>query len=420
LSRQDIARIVRHVNKSSIVTSLASYTLRVNAFPKVTRAAIGLAFLCVASQASAQTNNQTLAERNYNDGVNLMNAGKISAGCSMLAESLRLDRTRGTLLTLAQCHEKDRKWASAWGEYLDAAALYEKPEAGKEPKLERAKEARDAAKRIEPNLQRVQFAPKEIAPESTFKFDEQELGERVIKAPVLADPGEHRVLIKAPGRKEAVVTFTLVEKAGSITPVDLPALAVDDAGKPAASGAPPKLTVTTDTSVGRSQRTTGWIIAGAGAAVGITGGVVAVVGILNQLAAVKDVEKTLEVTYARKNQNPPGKGLPSCDNFIADGLDGEKTKDGSTLSFAPSANLTNPAVLARCQSARKSFDSGRTMNIVGAVIGGVGAAALITGIVVVLTAPSPQTTVKQGKEKKSDFAIRPEFGLGSMGVSGTF
>jgi hypothetical protein len=412
LSRKGIARIVRDVKKSFLVASLASSTARLNAFPKVAGAAVGLAFLCFASLASAQTNNQTLAERNYNDGVNLMNAGKISAGCSMLAESLRLDRTRGTLLTLAQCHEKDRKWASAWGEYLDAAALYEKPEAGKEPKPERAKEARDAAKRIEPNLQRVQFAPKEIAPESSFKFDEQELGERVIKAPVLADPGEHRVLIRAPGRKEAVVTFTLVEKAGSITPVDLPALAVDESTKPVAGG-PAKITVVTDNSVGRTQRTVGWITTGAGVAIGITGAVVGVLGFVDANSAKDSVtEGPNAVSYRRTGLTATG-GFAACDQLIEDGA---SSRNGTVE--APQAERMT--VLQQCKDARSKFNRGDTMQKVGAVLGGVGAAAAITGIIIVLTAPSPQTTVKQGKEKKPDFAIRPEFGLGSMGVSGTF
>ena len=74
--------------------------------------AIGLLVcLTLAPLASA---DPAAAEALFREGRKLLDEGQLDAACSKLAESQRLDASPGTLGSLAQCHEKQGKTATAW------------------------------------------------------------------------------------------------------------------------------------------------------------------------------------------------------------------------------------------------------------------------------------------------------------------
>jgi hypothetical protein len=339
----------------------------------------------IPATAFAQAADPTKAAASYQEAESLLEKGSVSQACTKFAESLAYERTRGTLFQLAKCHERDRKWASSWREYVAAAEMFERPEAGKEAKPERVKEAREGVKRVEANLQRVQLNPKEVVPEMKVKLDDQEISEASLKVPVLLDPGDHRAIVNAPGRKQAIVTFVLQEKAGSITPIELPALEVE---KAAAGAGPGKVVLVTDNSKGQTQRTIGWITAGVGAVVGLTGGALATVGFFAAKSASEDK--------------------------------GAKTKEGVAVFpklFSECSETDQPKGCPPADVTKK-YNTGQRNQLIGGIMGAAGAAVIITGIVIVLTAPSATTEIRQAKKK--DFSIRPQVGLGSLGLEGTW
>jgi hypothetical protein len=87
----------------------------------------GLAFLAFGSAgpAAAQTGSPgaAAAEALFRQGKALLDKGQVAEACVKLADSQKLDPAIGTLGLLAFCHEKQKKIATAWQEYLRVAAL---------------------------------------------------------------------------------------------------------------------------------------------------------------------------------------------------------------------------------------------------------------------------------------------------------
>jgi len=157
-----------------------------------------------------------------------MEEGKYSEACPKFAESYRLDAATGTLLNLASCHEGERKLATAWLEFTEAAAAAER-----DHRDDRVKFAEEHLTAIEPRLSRVAVA---VAPAGDIADLKVQLDGVVVLAAargVLApvDPGDHVVEAQAPGRKRWTQTVHIGEEAQNIT-VTVPLL---DAEAPAPS-----------------------------------------------------------------------------------------------------------------------------------------------------------------------------------------
>lgn len=68
----------------------------------------------VATSALAEPSPQTDADRLFDEGRALAAAGDFAAACTKFAESLELDHSLGTMLNLADCHEKQDHLREAW------------------------------------------------------------------------------------------------------------------------------------------------------------------------------------------------------------------------------------------------------------------------------------------------------------------
>jgi hypothetical protein len=246
-----------------------------------------------SSGATAQPSSvdTALAIQLYDEAQKLMAAGNPAAACPKYAESQKRDPQLGTLLHLADCHEKVGKTASAWAGYKEAAEIAARRNAaGGNERREQVARARAAA--LEPKLSTVviHVAQADMAG-LEVRRDGELLGRAVWGSAMPLDPGSYTFAAQAPGKKAWTQTVE-VRPGGAKTVVTVPAL--EDEGftarRPVGSSslpgsvagiAPP---TADEHGRGNTQRTAGYILAG----LGVVGAGVGTVFGLQVLSNIKE------------------------------------------------------------------------------------------------------------------------------------
>lgn len=219
---------------------------------------LALALAPRAAAAQPASDSAAAAEKLFREGRDALVAGRLDEACPKLAESHRLDPGVGTLLNLGDCYVRANKVASAWATYNEAETL-----ARRQGQRERAS---FAAARAEELLSRLPYLTIRLtAPpkDATVKRDGAIVGAAALATAIPVDPGAHVVEVSAPGYRPRRETVTVA--AGERRELLVPALAA----LPAPTPPPPP-----PEAKGSPLRTAGWITAGTGAAVAVTGLVV--------------------------------------------------------------------------------------------------------------------------------------------------
>ena len=84
--------------------------------------ALATALLAVLG-APAHAQSTVEAEKLFRDGKSLMKKGKLAEACDAFEASQRIESNLATLMSLADCREKNGQFASAWGFFLKAESL---------------------------------------------------------------------------------------------------------------------------------------------------------------------------------------------------------------------------------------------------------------------------------------------------------
>src|SRR5688572_10857098 len=82
--------------------------------------------LCVLAPRAHADEGRAAAEALFREGRRLLGAGQVDAACEKLAQSQKLDPSGGTLMNLADCHERQGKTASAWSGFVEAEVIARK------------------------------------------------------------------------------------------------------------------------------------------------------------------------------------------------------------------------------------------------------------------------------------------------------
>lgn len=354
----------------------------------------------LTSVASAQSKT-AIAEDLYNKGKAALDLGQVSEACKKFGESQRLDPATGTLFALATCHEKEGKSASAWGEFLEVAELYKK--AGK---TERETAAREAATRLEKTLIRITLTMPDRPKGVEIKLDGNSLSDGILGSAVPVDPGDHTLIVSAPGKKPWEHAFK-IDKATANTKLDIPALVdLPPEEKPAG----PQIIVQrvgNEDDPGAARRTIGWLTLGGGV---VLGGVALA---LELGVALPKAQSAIDAKDGKVPDKP-------FEGPIADAIKGNDAGLGSCdAAFAKAAaadvTSTNGKNVRETCDRYQSAKSLETINIVMGVVGGV---AIVTGIVLVATSFGGKP---EAKEKKANgVKLTPLFGPTSLGLAGTF
>lgn len=304
-----------------------------------------LAALSGAAYATpARAGDAAAAEALFLEAKKLAAAGRHAEACPKFAESNRLDRGAGTMIHLADCYERTKQTASAWATYREAASA---AQAMRRTDWEKLATARADA--LEPKLARLTVKVEEPADKIEVKRDDSVVSKASWGVPLPVDPGAHTVEAAAPGRRPFKVTVT-VAKDGEKKDVVVPKLEVD-AAQAAAPAATP-LTVAgpatpaspvADAGSGSGQRAIGYVVGG----VGLVGlGVGGVFGLM-AMGKASDAKK-------------------DCPD------------DGPCAS----------------RSAVDASEDARSLGTISTIAFAAGGAALVTGVVLVLTSPRESAALR--------------------------
>jgi tetratricopeptide (TPR) repeat protein len=180
----------------------------------------GLPGHAVAQAPTGQ--GKAAAEALFREGRALLEQGELEQACAKLDQSLRLDRSPGTLLNLADCHARQGRTATAWAEFLEAARLAQDTgwQAG-------SSEAKRRAETLEPSLSRLTVQIGESVDGLVISLDGTSLEQAALGSGLPIDPGEHALSAEAPGRKRWSARVRIVSQ-GVEMEVVVPALEVGE------------------------------------------------------------------------------------------------------------------------------------------------------------------------------------------------
>lgn len=318
-------------------------------------AAAALVFVLSTTARARADGPTSIAEQLFLEGRALMQAEEYEKACEKFKASYALDRSAyGTLLNLALCHEATNKLATAWAEFRVVAAASEGRRA------DRVALAREREATLFPKLSYLKIVVPEAAraPGLTIRIDGTPIEDSVWDTEVCLDPGPHVVDVSAPGKTSQRSELTIGAEA------DHQAITV----APLRDAPSPRPPVAVDQG-GRARTILGYALGGTGVAA-------AGVGLVFGLVA--------------SNQRDEARSLCDPDRVC------------------PSQE--------RRDDAARIYSSARSSSHASTALVGVGAALIVSGVVLVLTSRS--TSAKPSAS--SSFVVAPIASGGAALWQGAF
>jgi hypothetical protein len=189
--------------------------------------------LAGAVSSPAAAGDAATADALFQAGKELVSQKKYAEACPKFEASYRMDPTLGTLLNLADCHEKQgllaRPW-SEWGEALDTAKRE-----GDTARMQLAERHRTA---LEPRVPRLRVQVKGTLNGLYVWRDDVRLEESMLGVHLPVEPGAHVVTIRRGNQVVKEAKVNSVEKARDDVTLDATSIPAAAAPYPYAPPAP--------------------------------------------------------------------------------------------------------------------------------------------------------------------------------------
>ncbi|MBX3125478.1 MAG: PEGA domain-containing protein [Polyangiaceae bacterium] len=298
-----------------------------------------LAALLWAVPAWSDTRDPAAAEALFAAAREDLEAGRVDQACEKFAESQRLDPAAGTLINLAACNEQRGKLALAWEQWRAAQQLLPRHDPRHAGVTKRSNELAKRVPRLTLSL------PDGAPPSTRIVRDGVELGRASLGVPLPVDPGNHTVVVHAPGHEERAQTITLTEGETVAVVVELggklvappPARALPAPARPAPTSKPAA-------ADSHSVSPTGLVLMLTGTAVLLTGTAAGLVA----LSAKGSMDDDCSSADGRRVCGPDG--LDAAER-------GKRWATISTICFAGGALLVGGGVYVTLSSAPKGDSS---------------------------------------------------------------
>jgi hypothetical protein len=137
-----------------------------------------------------------IAEQLFRDGRQLMESGQVDQACEKFSSSQRLAPAIGTQLNLGLCREKQGRTATAWSLFADVEAA-----AQRNGDAARARIAHDHETALAAQLKKVVIEVPQPPQGMVVELDGSALPPGALGTEIPVDPGDHRLVVTAPGKK---------------------------------------------------------------------------------------------------------------------------------------------------------------------------------------------------------------------------
>jgi tetratricopeptide (TPR) repeat protein len=237
--------------------------------------AAAFSVLLASPLAHAQAQDQAAARALFEDGRQLLKAGKYEEACRTLEAASKLYASSGILLNLGDCYEKLGRSASAWTEFGEAAAV-----AARSRRNDQVSEAKRRQAAVEPKLTRLTIRVTGEVSGLVISRDQTDLASAAWGEAIPVDPGTHEIHAEAPGHEPWTKTI-VVSTAGQTVTVEVPLLAASPAPPPPPprheaeepAGATSAVASLEAPRARARSHVVDWALVGAGVAIGAAGGV---------------------------------------------------------------------------------------------------------------------------------------------------
>ncbi len=195
--------------------------------------AVTVGFPVHAALAAPTEAEKARAAELFRAGRAHLASGRLAEACHSFEQSQRLDPGGGTLLNLALCYEQAGRTATALRRFQEALAL-----AQRDGRRDRERETRERIAALEPRSPRLRLVlPEQRLPEgAVVELDGQTVELSALEPALLVDPGQHRLVLRAPGHEPWDTTVSL--KDATETVVHVPPLTRTTAAAPRGAAPP--------------------------------------------------------------------------------------------------------------------------------------------------------------------------------------
>jgi len=172
------------------------------------------------------------AEALFHKGTELMQAQSYAEACAKFEASNAIEPGLGVKLWLADCYDRVGRTASAWALFSEAAVMAQK--SGQD---ERARAATERASDLGTRLSTLEVVPpaQGLPDDAGVTLDGGAIPAGSVGSPLPVDPGDHTIVVSAPGYKSLTLKKTVPAGPASIM-LSVPAL-VRAPAEPATSAA---------------------------------------------------------------------------------------------------------------------------------------------------------------------------------------
>jgi hypothetical protein len=162
---------------------------------------------CIAAPVAAWGQASPQAEALFRDGKRMMKEGKLAEACAAFEGSERVEHSIATVLSLADCREKNHQVASAWALFLEAESQTRSDPA----KAALHTTARNRALALEPRLSylTINVPDQSRIPDLVVSRDGIAVDTAEWNHAIPADGGQHVISGKAPGHEPWSTTVVL-------------------------------------------------------------------------------------------------------------------------------------------------------------------------------------------------------------------